>query len=467
MRNLSFLLVLIGLGIAVGRRFTHKTPRFADNRPDSFVLVLLAIIMVSGVLLEAAKMVSHREYRRMVQEYSGTDDEDELRALESYWVGNFGIVSPTVGGALDAEALSKGKEVHDSYCADCHSRPQWAAVSFGASRALAPVAGVLDRLAFPTILWVVHWLATFVGLAWLPFSKMFHALTSPLCLLVNAVVDPEKADPANLATRRMMELDACTHCGICTSRCAVAVAVEEMPNRNILPSEKVVSLKAMIGKAEPDARELAKVQEGLYLCTNCRHCTDACPVGIDLQDLWFYVRETLLRRGVPEMLTFSPLSIHRGLNRDLIAPEEYRKPLAAARGAIEESCVSLDAMTVIDDDRLSGTFRRLLAGSDQGNTFSTCLECRICTAACPVVRQSENPPEALGLVPHQIMHAAKLGLAEPVYRSPMLWKCLGCYECQESCPQGVRVADVLYELKNLAVAHVRAGAEVSSSEVGS
>ncbi len=33
----------------------------------------------------------------------------------------------------------------------------------------------------------------------------------------------------------------------------------------------------------------------------------------------------------------------------------------------------------------------------------------------------------------------------------MLWDCVTCYQCQEHCPQGVKVTDVLYELKNQAM----------------
>ena len=32
----------------------------------------------------------------------------------------------------------------------------------------------------------------------------------------------------------------------------------------------------------------------------------------------------------------------------------------------------------------------------------------------------------------------------------MIWDCTTCYKCQEQCPQGVHVADVLYTLKNKA-----------------
>jgi len=36
----------------------------------------------------------------------------------------------------------------------------------------------------------------------------------------------------------------------------------------------------------------------------------------------------------------------------------------------------------------------------------------------------------------------------------MLWDCVTCYQCQEQCPQGVKVTEVLYELKNLAIKNV-------------
>ena len=74
-----------------------------------------------------------------------------------------------------------------------------------------------------------------------------------------------------------------------------------------------------------------------------------------------------------------------------------------------------------------------------------------CTNACPVARNYNRPEEVLGLLPHQLMHAIGFRQWDLVFSSMMLWDCLGCYQCQENCPQNVRVADILYELKGLAV----------------
>jgi heterodisulfide reductase subunit C len=306
------------------------------------------------------------------------------------------------------------------------------------------------------VLWYIHVLACLVGLAYLPFSKMFHIFASPVSLLANGVIGKEKLAPANRATLQAMELDACTHCGTCSLRCSVIMAFEEITNINIFPSEKIASIKALASGKELRPQELRHIQEGVYLCSNCYRCTVVCPSGINLQDLWFNVRETLLQKGYPEFLVLSPLSFYRGLMKEETVQRDYEKPLIQAREAISAQC---DLMKKKDQVLpLTPTDRKLQSGlnlSAQAKTFSVCFGCQTCTTVCPVVGNYENPQEVLGLLPHQIMHAAGLGLRDLAFGSNMLWDCLTCYQCQEQCPQGVHVTDVLYELKNLAVKQVR------------
>jgi heterodisulfide reductase subunit C len=313
-----------------------------------------------------------------------------------------------------------------------------------------------DQAELPRILWTIHFLACLSGLAYLPFSKMFHILASPLSLLANAVMEKGKSDPANTATRQAMELDACTHCGTCTLRCSVGIAFEEIPNVNILPSEKIASIKALAGGRELSEGELRTIQEGISLCTNCYRCTVVCPVGINLQDLWFAVKENLLQRGYPEFFALSPLSFYRGLRRDELDQRQYQEPLARTRETILAECTLMKEaglplrLTPRDRDLQSG-----LKLSAQASTFSVCFGCETCTTVCPVVSCYDHPKEALGLLPHQIMHACGLGIRDLAFGSNMLWDCITCYQCQEQCPQGVQVTDVLYELKNLAVTKVK------------
>ncbi|MFC1813654.1 4Fe-4S dicluster domain-containing protein [Thermodesulfobacteriota bacterium] len=451
LRNLFAALVLTGLVLAAYRRFFHKEPRLFTNSMDYVVMILLGVIMVSGILLEGAKISSHTRYQDMVEEYSDLD-EGELVALESYWINDFGVASPNVKGPFEKNTLALGYEVHEENCAACHSPPQWALLSYGASKIAKPVFAAMDRRGLPTLLWYIHFLACFIGLAYIPFSKMFHMFVSPLSLLANAVMD-RASDPANILTKQMMELDACMHCGSCTLQCAVGISYEAIPNVYILPSEKISAVKALAAGKKLSAQELMTIQRGLVLCTNCYRCTEACPVGINLQDLWFDVREALLQKKTPEFLLLSTLSLYRGNKSEEMIKAHYQEPLHRVRQAIDDACslASTTRDTVIGHRHLNKGFKRLLALSSQGYTSAACFTCKTCTLACPVVHNFENPRKALGLMPHQIIHAANMGLTDLAFSSRMLWSCLGCYECQEHCPQGVEVADVFYELKMLAI----------------
>jgi heterodisulfide reductase subunit C len=92
--------------------------------------------------------------------------------------------------------------------------------------------------------------------------------------------------------------------------------------------------------------------------------------------------------------------------------------------------------------------------SIKDNTYSHCFSCQSCTTVCPVVANYDEPEQVLGLLPHQIMCSLGLGLTEMACGAGMIWDCLTCYKCQENCPQQVEVCDVLYGLKNTAVASI-------------
>jgi len=74
-----------------------------------------------------------------------------------------------------------------------------------------------------------------------------------------------------------------------------------------------------------------------------------------------------------------------------------------------------------------------------------CFQCGTCTSDCPVARFSG------AYRPRQIIRMTQLGLKERVLKSETLWLCASCFTCTDGCPQGVKVADVIRVLKNLAV----------------
>lgn len=456
LRDLFGFMVVVGIGIAIFRRFIMKVPRLKTSGMDAYAIFIVVVIIFSGILLEGVKITSHTSFQYMVEDYAGLDadaDAEEIEALESYWVENFDVVSPNVQGPFDEDILEQGMESHEAYCAECHSRPGWAFTGYAAAKAINPFALALDNVDMANILWYIHFLACFIGLAYLPFSKMFHIISTPVSLLANAVMEKETADPANIATRQAMELDACTHCGTCSLRCSASTSYDVLGNEYILPSEKLTFLKVLARGKDLTDDQLRAIQEGVYLCTNCDRCTVVCPSGINLKELWFTVREDLLQRRLPELLILSPFSFYRGLNRNNIAADDYRKPLEAASRSV--ACNFEQLMDKTTPISLSGSDKEGDVSSQLpgAETFVHCFGCQTCTTVCPVVMNYENPQEVVGLLPHQIMNCLGLGLTEMATGPQMLWDCLTCYQCQEHCPQNVKVTDVLYGLKNLAIKH--------------
>jgi heterodisulfide reductase subunit C/nitrate reductase gamma subunit len=469
LRDLFGFMVVIGIGIAILRRFIMKVPRLKTSGMDVYAIFIVVVIIFSGILLEGVKITSHSEFQGMVEDYAGLDaddDAEEIEALESYWVENFDVVSPNVQGPFEEEILEQGMESHEANCAECHSRPGWAFTGYAVAKTIKPIALTLDNVNTANILWYIHFLACFIGLAYLPFSKMFHIISTPVSLLANAVMEKETADPANIVTRQAMELDACTHCGTCSLRCSASTSFDVLGNEYILPAEKMTFLKTLAKGKDLSDEKLNAIREGVYLCTNCDRCTVVCPSGINLKELWFNVREDLIQRELPELLTLSPFSFYRGLNRNNIATDDYHKPIEKASRAV--ACNFEQAMDKSMPISLSDRERDVSSHLPGADTFVHCFGCQTCTTVCPVVMNYETPQEVVGLLPHQIMNCLGLGLTEMATGPQMLWDCLTCYQCQEHCPQNVKVTDVLYSLKNLSIKNAcmpsKEEAEVSESE---
>lgn len=451
LRDLFGAMVLIGVALAVFRRYLSKTPRLRTGGRDHYAIIILAVIMLSGVGLIGLKMTSHSEFTLMVEDYAGLDDEAEIQALEAVWVKDYGLVAPDAAQPFDEDLLDAGREVNEGNCMDCHAAAHWAFTGYTLAKIIRPVAVLLDQANGITIVWYIHIIACFAGLAYLPFSKMFHIIATPISLVVNRVTDPQTSAPANILTRQILELDACTHCGSCTLHCSAGMIYEAIGNEFILPSEKMAYLKKWVAAKIPDKKQLQAISEGVYLCTNCDRCTVRCPSGIRLRELWFNVREELLLNGPPLPPVLTPFSFARGVVvKEWLPSDAYMASIEkAAEQVAGRSAELIKSEAVIPLNALPDERLQLKPG---GHTFSHCFSCQSCTTVCPVVKNYEQPEQVLGLLPHQIMCSLGLGLTEMASGAKMIWDCLTCYQCQENCPQQVDVCDLLYKLKNVAAA---------------
>jgi heterodisulfide reductase subunit C len=453
LRDFFGAMVLAGVILAVIRRYLAKPRRLRTGGMDHYAIAIVAVILLSGIALEGLKIASHSEFMIMVEDYAELDDEEEIQALETVWVKDYGTVSPNIEAPFDEELLETGRELHEESCMQCHASAKWAFNSFATAKLIKPMALWLDEKDGVNLLWYIHFIACFLGLAYLPFSKMFHLFATPLSLITNRVMDPAKSLPANILTRQIMELDACTHCGSCSLNCSAAMVYEAIGNEYILPSEKMVLLKTLASGKKLDEAQMRAIQEGVYLCTNCDRCTVRCPSGIRLKELWYSVREALLESGQALPHILSPFSFARGLIIQKTLPADtYAHPIEDARQAVAGRFTNLMNPDTALPLNAQGNEESQPAIKD--TTYTHCFSCQTCTTVCPVVANYDDPEQVLGLLPHQIMCSLGLGLTEMASGARMNWDCLTCYKCQENCPQQVEVCDVLYRLKNTAVASI-------------
>jgi len=172
--------------------------------------------------------------------------------------------------------------------------------------------------------WWSHLAVCFAFLAWIPYTKMMHALTAPLNIYA-ANLDPIGASLKNIdfessvtfgvnslkafTWKDLLDLDACTECGRCTSVCPANVSGKELSPRDLIldlrnlmhqrPREAFGLYAAHGGRASKireesqdsgaeEARGLpiigsapATTPERLWQCTTCAACVEACPVFVE------------------------------------------------------------------------------------------------------------------------------------------------------------------------------------------
>jgi heterodisulfide reductase subunit C len=77
-----------------------------------------------------------------------------------------------------------------------------------------------------------------------------------------------------------------------------------------------------------------------------------------------------------------------------------------------------------------------------GKKINLCLQCGTCSASCPT-------SYAMDYTPRQIIAAFRAGMLDQVLKSNTVWMCASCYSCTVRCPSGIKLTDIMYELKRL------------------
>ncbi|RQG93155.1 4Fe-4S dicluster domain-containing protein [Natrarchaeobius halalkaliphilus] len=254
------LLFVVGIGMAIYRRYWVRNERLwgrhTSNEDAIFIWTLFGL-GVGGFLLEGFRIYA-----------TGMPDHEAVSFVGYGLAMVFQAIGlPTVAGTA--------------------TDPNYTAVSV-----LGFNAETLHWLS-----WWSHSLLAFFFIAWIPYAKPFHMLSS----FANIITRDEKAGkrlpnvPADLdATnaesiddftwKELLDQDACTKCGRCSSICPAKAS-----DRPLDPRDVILDLKSYREDLEAGGEEKPIVADGggvidtetMESCMACMACMDACPVEIE------------------------------------------------------------------------------------------------------------------------------------------------------------------------------------------
>lgn len=73
-----------------------------------------------------------------------------------------------------------------------------------------------------------------------------------------------------------------------------------------------------------------------------------------------------------------------------------------------------------------------------------CIQCGTCGGSCPSGPDMDHTPR-------QLFAMLRAGLVGEVLASNTPWFCVSCYLCYVRCPQEIRITDIMYTLKTMAI----------------
>ncbi|MFB3924714.1 MAG: heterodisulfide reductase-related iron-sulfur binding cluster [Syntrophales bacterium] len=258
--DLFGLFAIIGVVMAINRRYFQKPDRLGykgkmDNRvDDAVVLILILAIMVTGFIIEGLRIAAF----------------------------------------------------------DYPKFEQWSFVGYTTALMFQGVSLVTLK-AFHKFMWWFHAFLAMGFIAYIPYSRLLHIVTSPANQFmktlkpvgaIEPIRDFETAETFGVGKldeftwKQIFDSDACTRCGRCQDGCPAYLTGKPLSPKEVVQHIKdhwlerapvVFAAKKAAGEGgtpeipEPEKSLINDVVgvEDIWDCTNCMHCMEHCPVFIE------------------------------------------------------------------------------------------------------------------------------------------------------------------------------------------
>jgi len=96
------------------------------------------------------------------------------------------------------------------------------------------------------------------------------------------------------------------------------------------------------------------------------------------------------------------------------------------------------------ESELSPVFAYEIASIPGGDKLFNCIQCGTCSGMCPL-----SP--YMDYTPRQIIAMIRAGFKMEVLSSYTTWLCASCYSCTVECPKEIKLTDIMYAAKRLAI----------------
>ncbi len=94
---------------------------------------------------------------------------------------------------------------------------------------------------------------------------------------------------------------------------------------------------------------------------------------------------------------------------------------------------------------LDPSFGEHIAKMAYGEKLFSCIQCGTCSGTCPVSHYMDYTPR-------RVIAMVREGFRTEVLNSLTIWLCASCYSCTVECPREIKITDVMYALKQEAIA---------------
>jgi len=95
-------------------------------------------------------------------------------------------------------------------------------------------------------------------------------------------------------------------------------------------------------------------------------------------------------------------------------------------------------------EELDLDFGKSVAAKPGGEDLHRCIQCGTCSSTCPMSIYMDHTPR-------KIIAMTRAGFKDEVLASNTIWLCSSCYACTVDCPKQIKLTDIMYALKQLAI----------------